>query len=122
VQLRPDSTVLVQDEFTAAQAGAASIRWAMLTRADVRIDGPGRATLTREGRTLELRVLEPAGAALKIYPADPPPAETDAPNPGTRLVGFEIEAPAGGPRRVVVHLLPRPAAAAPVALQSLSDW
>lgn len=122
VQLRPDRTVLVQDEFSAAGPEAASVRWAMLTRADVRIDGPGRATLTRDGRTLEFRVLEPAGAALKIYSTDPPPAETDAPNPGTRLIGFEIEASAGAPRRIVVHLLPQPAKATPLPPQPLSEW
>lgn len=121
VQLRPDRTVLVQDEF-AAGAESASVRWAMLTRAEVRIDGPGRATLTREGRTLEFRVLEPAGAVLKIYPTDPPPAETDARNPGTRQIGFEIEAPAGAPRRVLVHLLPQPGTANAVAPQPLADW
>lgn len=122
VQLRPDRTVLIQDEFTAQGPERAGVRWAMLTRADVRVDGPGRATLSRDGQTLEFRVLEPAGATLKIYHTDPPPSETDAPNPGTRMVGFEIEAPAGAPRRIVVHLIPHPASASAVVMQSLSAW
>jgi hypothetical protein len=122
VQLRADRTVLIQDEFTGQGPERASVRWAMLTRAEVRVDGPGRATLTREGRTLEFRVLEPAGAALRIYATDPPPAETDVANPGTRMVGFEIEAPAGAARRVVVHLIPQTAAAGAVAMLPLSEW
>ena len=54
------------------------------------IDGAGHAVLTQEGKTLGFRVLEPAGAVVKLYPTDPPPAATDAPNPGTRRVGFEV--------------------------------
>ncbi|MBE0659284.1 MAG: heparinase II/III family protein [Bryobacteraceae bacterium] len=122
VQMRADRTVLVQDEFTGLGPERASVRWAMLTRADVRVDGPGRATLTRDGRTLEFRVVEPAGAVIRIYATDPPPAETDAPNPGTRMLGFEIDAPAGAARRVVVHLVPQTAAASAVAVQPLSEW
>lgn len=122
VRLNPDRSVLVQDEFAAPAQSAANVRWAMVTRADVRVDGPGRATLTRDGRTLEFRVLEPADALLKIYPTDPPPAATDAPNPGTRILGFEIQTPAGAARRVVVQMIPQTARPAPATFVKLSEW
>jgi hypothetical protein len=122
VQLLADRTVLLQDEFTAAGPAAASVRWAMVTRADARIEGPGRATLTRNGRTLQFRVVEPADAVLRVYPTDPPPAATDAPNPGTRILGFEVQAPAGAARRIVVQLVPQSAKAGAVTPRTLSEW
>jgi hypothetical protein len=121
MELRPDRTVLIQDEFTAMEGKAAEVRWAMLTRAEVRIDGPGRATLTRDGRTLEFRVVEPVGATLQIYSTEPL-AATDAPNPGTQLVGFVVETPGGAARRVVVQLVPQSAKAEKVEARGLGSW
>jgi hypothetical protein len=60
----------------------------------------------RDGKRLALRVVEPAGVTLQIYATDPPPAATDAPNPGTRMVGFTVAAPAGAVRRIRVELAP----------------
>jgi hypothetical protein len=121
VALQADRTVRVQDEFTAAQ-GAKQIRWAMVTRADVAPAEGGRAILTESGKTLTLRVLEPAGASLRVYPTDPPPAATDAPNPGTRLVGFEVALTPGQPQRIVVQLEPASATPAALAVTALAQW
>lgn len=119
-ELLPDRTVVLQDEFTAG-AAEARIRWAMVTRAEVRVDGAGRATLLRDGKQLAIRVVEPAGAEVRVYSTDPP-APTDEPNPGTRLVGFEITAPAGTLGRIVVHLAPGAAAAAAPRVRPLREW
>lgn len=121
VALRPDRSVLVHDEFSAPDRRV-TVRWAMLTRAEVTIDGTGRATLTQEGRTLQFRVLEPASAKLKIFPTDPPPAATDARNQGTRLLGFEVRVPAGQPQRVVVHLAPDGTSPTAVVIEPLATW
>jgi hypothetical protein len=122
VELRPDRTVLIQDEITGPAEKAAAVRWAMLTRAAVKIDGAGRATLTRDGQSLAFRVLEPAGAALEIYVTDPPPAATDAPNPGTRLLGFSVTVAAGQSSRIRVQLVPRSAKAAAAPATPLARW
>ena len=121
VALRPDRSALVQDEFHATDRPA-TVRWSMLTRADVTIDGAGRATLAQEGRTLRFRVLEPASANLKIYATDPPPAATDARNEGTRLLGFEVSVSAGQPQRVVVQLVPDGSLDSSVAVEPLANW
>jgi hypothetical protein len=120
VVLHADRSVVVQDEIM-ARGKTASVRWAMVTRADVNIDGAGHAVLTQEGKKLGFRVLEPAGAVVKIYPTDPPPAATDAPNPGTRMVGFEVAVGAGATQRIVVQLVPRDAGSAPV-VKALAEW
>jgi hypothetical protein len=121
--LQVDRSVRVQDEFKAL-AKPATVRWAMVTHADVKVDGAGRATLAQAGKTLALRVLEPANAAVKIYPTDPPPTSLDARNPGTRMVGFEVQVPAGAAQRVVVQLVPASAGAAAGAspIVPLAQW
>ncbi len=121
VALQADRSVRVQDEVTALDT-TASVRWAMVTRAEVTLAGPGRATLKQEGQSLAFRVLEPANATLAIYPTDPPPAATDARNPGTRLIGFEVKVPAGQSQRLVVQLIPGDGTALPAAVVALSAW
>jgi len=121
VALQADGTVRVQDEFTTSEQPA-DVRWAMVTRATVRLGIPGVATLEQGGKTLTLRVLEPAGATLEIFPTDPPPSPTDAANPGTRLVGFRVTA---GPRasiRLVVQLEPGGPRPNSEAVQPLRVW
>jgi hypothetical protein len=121
VALQEDRSVVVQDEVK-APAKAANVRWAMVTRADVKIDGAGHATLTQAGKKLGFRVVEPVGAVVKIYPTDPPPAATDAPNPGTRMVGFEVAVSAGAAQRIVVQLVPRDEKASAPAVTALAAW
>ena len=121
VSLQPDRSVRVQDEIATLDR-AATVRWAMVTQADVRIDGPDRATLSLEGKRLSFRVLEPAGAALKIFPTNPPPSPLDAPNEGTRMIGFETSAPGNGLQRIVVQLVPGSAAERTTPVQPLADW
>lgn len=121
VVLQTDRTIRVQDEFVAL-GKQITVRWAMVTRADVRVDGQGHATLTQEGKHLRFRVLEPAGAALKIYPTDPPPAETDARNESTRMLGFEVVVAAGQAQRLVVQLEPGSSPAGDAPVQPLAEW
>ncbi|MBL9213234.1 MAG: heparinase II/III family protein [Opitutaceae bacterium] len=121
VVLEADRSVRVQDEFTALDREA-RVRWAMVTRAAVKIDGPGRATLTQQGRTLAFRVIEPAGATLAIYPTDPPPAPTDARNEGTRLLGFEVRAAPRQSQRLIVQLIPGEPSSTPTVPAPLATW
>ena len=122
VELRSDRSVLVQDEIATPGGQAASVRWGMVTSAEVKMSAAGQALLTKEGRRLTLRVLEPAGAELKIFPTDPPPAATDAGNKGTRLLGFEVKVPAGASQRIAVLLVPGSTREAPAGLRPLDQW
>jgi hypothetical protein len=121
IAIEADRTVVVQDEFAAPANAVAAVRWAMVTRAEVTVDGPGLAALRREGRTLRFQVVEPAASELQIYSTDPP-AATDAPNPGTRLLGFMVKLAAGEPARVVVRMIPESAKAGPFEPAALARW
>jgi hypothetical protein len=121
VVLNSDRSVRVQDEISTLSRGA-RVRWAMLTRAQVTIDGPGRATLRQGDKTLDFRVLEPADARVVIYPTDPPPAPTDARNEGTCMIGFEVNPAAGASCRLVVQLVPGDVVAKSAPITPLAEW
>jgi len=98
-------SVSVRDEIEAADT-ITTLRWTLLTPAQVTITGKNMAELTLHGKRLILQVKEPAGITMKIWPTDPPPHEYDAPNPGTTRTGFEITIPAKATTTLVVSLTP----------------
>ena len=96
--------VVIRDDI---QAGSrpATIRWNMVTPAMVKITGPGAAELTRNGKTLTLRVSEPSAVTMKTWTTAPAQAY-DSPNPGTAMIGFEVTLPAGTHQTLSVLLVP----------------
>lgn len=66
-----------------------TIRWNMITDADVQIIDSKTASLRKKGKTMLLRINEPADAVLTTW-STVPPGPHDAPNPGTTFVGFEV--------------------------------
>jgi len=99
-----ESYVVVKDELTVLNKSA-KIRWTMLTPAEVSIIGNNTAILTKDGKQLTLRVDSPAKVILKTWSTQPS-TTYDAPNPGTTLVGFEIELPANAKAEFAVKLIP----------------
>ncbi|MGI8637495.1 MAG: heparinase II/III domain-containing protein [Segetibacter sp.] len=96
--------VVVRDEIETLPAET-TLRWTMLTPADVKITGPNTAELTKDGKKLLLKVQEPATVTMKTWSTDPP-HDYDAPNPGTTLVGFEVSLPANAKSNISVALIP----------------
>lgn len=101
------SYVVVRDELkTLAQES--TVRWTMLTPATVKIIGKNQAELSFQGKKLLLQVRHPAGVTLKTWSTDPP-HHYDAPNPGTTLLGFEVQLPANAKGDLTVLLVPEKA-------------
>jgi hypothetical protein len=96
--------VVVQDEVETGK-DTCTIRWVMLTAADVQIIDNNKAQLVKEGKMLTLQVQQPATVEIKTWPTDPPGAY-DAPNPGTVLVGFEVKLPQNARETISVLLIP----------------
>jgi hypothetical protein len=103
--------VLVRDEVTTLDKET-TIRWTMLTPASVKITGKNEATLTKDGKTLKLKVGSLTAVTMKTWSTDPP-RDYDAPNPGTTLVGFEIKVPARTNAAFEVLLVPESAGKMP---------
>lgn len=113
VALVDGKDVLIQDEVDAPDA---DVVWQMLTRARVE-PVPGGAVLHQAGRSLALRVVEPAGARLLVAPASVPPPQAQQPEASIiRIVAPDRRAQ----RRFAIWLSPgnRPA---PEVL-GLGDW
>ena len=79
-----ESYVMVRDEIETKESDAA-VRWNLLTSAEVKIRGNNEAELTKEGKKLIIKVMEPAQVKISTR-STVPPNDFDAPNPGTIMV------------------------------------
>lgn len=121
IGLREDRSVLLQDDLQASEKKA-TVRWGMVTRAEVKITGDQTATLDRGDQKLDFRVLVPAGVKLKIYNTEKPPQTYDVENKGTRMIGFEVTLEPSAKERLAVLLTPGEKAGPPPELKALTEW
>jgi len=99
-----DGRIVIQDELEAGDA-AAKVRWAMVTAAEVDILSNRKAVLRENGKSLGFEIVSGADAKLAVYSAQPR-ADYDAPNPGKRMIGFEVKLAAAETQRLVVVMTP----------------
>ncbi len=114
-------SVLVQDEL-GALGHKTSVRWGMVTNAEVTLSTNDTATLKQDGRTMTLRVLSPKDVELTTYETENPPREHDDKNPNTRMVGLEVEIAPSAAQTLAVFLDPQEPDADVPALSPLKDW
>jgi len=119
IQLRPDATVRLQDEIKNT-AKPVTVRWAVLTGTDAKVQG-STATLKKKDKTLQVRVVSPANATLKIVSTDPP-HDYDAKNPGTCLLTFEVKLQPNEAQTLVVDFIPGGTGATEQPVIPLADW
>ena len=112
---------MVQDEIETLDRKT-SVRWGMVTRADIKIDGEQKALLQQNGQQCVLRVLSPEDAKLELFKTAKPPNDYDHPNKGTRMIGFKVEIPASTKVDLVVQLCPGDAKSPSFAVKKLADW
>lgn len=114
------SRVLVQDEIARATGG---IRWGMITPAKIELKG-GEAVLSRNGKVLNAKILEPANATFQIVSTQPE-NNLGNKNQGTSMLAISVEPAAGNDLRLRVLLTPVgaawPARPAPEPVP-LSQW
>lgn len=112
--------VVIRDELE-TKSEPATVRWQMLTEAEVSITGANTATLSRDGKELFLQVDEPANIQLTTWSTQPD-TDYDVANPGTILVGFETEVPANKSETFQVKLIPSSSDAEVAFDKRLSQW
>ncbi len=86
--LLPEGHIMIQDKFKAA-GQPAKVRWAMVTPAEIVLQGKRSALLQKDGKAMHLSVLTRKETELRTWSTEPK-ADYDAHNPGTRLIGFEV--------------------------------
>ncbi len=114
---------VVRDELDGVPAGQ-TLRWAMLTGAEVTIEG-NTASLTQGTRTLTLTVVAPRDAKLSVVEVSTLTREWDSPNPGVRKLEVTFTPDADGRAIVAVELRPSSAGASPARPQAaipLDEW
>lgn len=113
--------VMVRDEIVSADKET-TVRWTMVTPAEVKITGNGTAELTQKGKTLRIQVVEPATIKLTTWTTKPT-HDYDALNPGTIIVGFEVNIPAKSKCALTVLLIPEDAKVkGHLTTPLLKDW
>ncbi len=113
--------VMVRDEVETLGSETV-IRWNLVTSASVAITGVNTAELTKNGKKLVLKVLEPANVTMKTW-STVSPNTYDAANPGTIMTGFEATVPSNSSIPLTVLLLPEGAVEnSSVSVKKLSEW
>ncbi|MDX9747664.1 MAG: heparinase II/III family protein [Paludibacter sp.] len=97
--------VVVRDAVTATADKEAVVQWRMLTDATVQLIGKNKIVLTKNGKTLKIKVNSKLPLQMKTWSTQSP-NDYDADNSGTTLVGFELTVPAGESSTFDVSLIP----------------
>jgi len=95
--------VVIRDELETGDS--VTIRWSMLTPAEVKISGTHSAILTQSGKKLTLLLEGLSNAVMRTWSTSPPHSYDEV-NPGTIIVGFECKVPAHTKCQYNVFLLP----------------
>jgi hypothetical protein len=112
--------VIIRDELSTGHDPAV-IRWQMLTGAVVQVTGNNSATLTFDGKTLQLRVDSPENVNVTTWSSQPG-TEWDVENPGTILVGFEVTVPANSREALDVKFIPGSSNTDAAFNRKLEEW
>ena len=108
---------IVQDEIAAPQP--VDVVWGMHTRAKVTAE-KDRAVLEQGGKTLGMRILEPAGAVFAVLDANPPPPERQQPDVHKLIVRLPEKT---RQVRIAVEFIPAGAGAAKATpVKPLGEW
>ena len=112
--------VVVSDELVATDKSV-TVRWNMLTSATPKL-GKNSIALTKDGKTLHLKVNTNAKVTMKTW-STTQTTSYDAPNPGTTLVGFEMQLKPNQKQAIQVLLIPGSVNAKNVKFEkALSSW
>ena len=95
--------VVVSDELS-AENKATTVRWTMMTTGTPKL-GKNSITLIKDGKTLHLKVNTSSKVTMKTWSTEPT-TTYDAPNPGTTLVGFEMQLKPNQKQAIQVLLVP----------------
>lgn len=112
--------VVVRDEIKTGNKET-TIRWTMLTPATATIKDGSIIELSLKNKKLNIEIESTLNAQLKTWNTTPI-AEYDAANPGTILVGFEVNVPKDTEINLQVKLVPENAKNAKGQIPNLKAW
>jgi hypothetical protein len=124
IALLPSREVLIQDQLTGLKPGS-RVRWGMISPGLPGDLGAAQVQLSQGDARLIMTIVSPSDAAWQVVDTATPRHEWDSPNPNTRMLAFEIEAPASGELTLAVLATPGSCAASmksQLSLRPLLEW
>ncbi len=104
-KLLPSGELQITDTLEGLKPGA-SVRWAMMTKAQPAPSDTPVMTLTERGKTVKLTLRHSPAARWQIIDAEKPRNEWDSPNKGCKMIAFESVAPESGKLTLDVLITP----------------
>jgi hypothetical protein len=124
IALLPSREVLIQDHLTGLQPGT-RVRWGMISAGTPNYLGAAQVNLSEAAAHLIMNILSPADGTWQVVDTATPRHEWDSPNPRTRMLAFEVEAPASGELTLAVLATPGSCAESrksQLSLRPLLEW
>jgi hypothetical protein len=101
----PERRELVIDDAVQSVAANGTVRWQMVTEADIAFSGAD-ALLREKGKTVRVHRINPDQGEWSVLSISKPRNDFDAANPGAKLLLFNVPVHAGDSLRVTVKLTP----------------
>ena len=98
--LRPDKSVLIQDEWQSGEHGA-SVSWQMITYANVELK-KDEIVLTQSDETLRMQVVSDGIAHLSVQEVAGLPNVWEKPHPGLKRITIRLNTPPKSFRRLAI--------------------
>ena len=113
--------VMIRDELMNIDK-TQTVRWNMVTHNRIQLLNSQAALIQEEGKGLRFQILQPEEAKISLASTDPKNDFEDK-NPGTRMIGFEIDLKPDETKTLVVLLIPDDAPIpGQVPSQTLGNW
>jgi hypothetical protein len=124
IALLPSREVLIQDQLTGLSPGS-RVRWGMITPGTPHTQNARDTRLSQGNAQLTLTILSPTDADWRVINTAEPRNEWDSPNPGTRMMAFEVTAPPSGQLTLAVLATPGSCSESirgELTLRPLQEW
>ncbi len=104
IAIADNNRVIVRDEVMNADTSS-TVRWAMLTYDNIEIISDHQAVIRKGNKELTFLVVEPQNVKIQTYSSNPQ-NEFEEKNPGTVMIGFELNLQANEEKTLCVVLIP----------------
>ncbi|MCZ6704215.1 MAG: hypothetical protein O6940_14395 [Ignavibacteria bacterium] len=121
IAIAEEKYVMIRDEVVNVNK-ANILRWSMVTQENIQITGHNSAVIRKGNETLKFQVVSPINVEIRTYSTDPPNDFEDK-NPGTKMIGFEVDLKPNQEVELIVLLVPEGTdVPIEINLDKINDW
>ena len=113
--------VMIRDELVNIDT-TGKLRWSMVTHENIKIIDNNSAVIRKGNKSLKFHVVSPKNVEIRTYSTDPPNDFEDK-NPGTKMIGFEMDLEPNQEVELIVLLVPEGTDMPnKINLDKINDW